>query len=86
MTEPTEPERRASEALRGIARAIDAALTEAAGQRMGFMLFVFEFDRQGAASYISNGAREECLAAMKELIHRWEHPDGTDEDPCHWRP
>jgi len=86
MNEPTEPARRASEALRRIGQVLDGALSEAAGKRMGFMLVTFEFGRQGIASYISNGERKDCVASMKELIDRWEHPDGTDEDPCHWRP
>lgn len=38
----------------------------------GFALLVFDFGDKGRMNYISNGTREDMIAAMKEFIARSE--------------
>ncbi len=66
---PTKQE----EKLRGIANALDEILEhQIYGQRMGFFLSVFEFNKEGSADYISNAEREDAIKALRETADRLE--------------
>lgn len=53
--------------------AIDDVLKEKCHKRMGFALFVFEFNEPGITNYISNAERESMIEALKETIERLEN-------------
>ena len=44
------------------------------GSKFGFALMVYELNKpmDGGVNYVGNGAREDVLVAMKEVVARWE--------------
>ena len=55
------------EELKGIARALEDILPKMYGERMGFLLIVFPFGGgERTVDYISNGARENMIKALRE--------------------
>lgn len=56
--------------LQGIARDLDKAIEDAAGERVAFTLLVFT---EGRASYISTAAREDSVREIKNLLTLWGH-------------
>ncbi len=52
---------------RDLAPRLDLGLTAAHGQRLGFMLFVFDFGEKGELAYISNAQREDLHAVVEQL-------------------
>ena len=63
-----------SKNLKKIAKDLDDAIEDAAGERVGFTLIVYTEDR---ASYVSTINREDSIREMKNLIEFWgkEMPD-----------
>jgi hypothetical protein len=49
-----------------VARALDAALKEDAGERVGFVLLLFDFEPGGWFTYGSNGTRADVVRLLKE--------------------
>lgn len=41
--------------------------------RMGFALFVFEFDKPGISNYISNADRDSMIKALEETLERFKN-------------
>lgn len=70
--------RKVSERMQRLAAVVDGAVTETAGQKMGWSLIVFT---EGRAQYISNCSRPEVVTAMKELITAWDA--GLPDIPAH---
>ena len=63
------------EMMNGLAEGIDDVLNgDARPKKIGFALFMFEFDKVDAnrVNYISNGKREEMLVAVREWLARAE--------------
>ena len=67
-----------SYSLQGIAQGLDDAITEIAGEQVGFALVVFTPDR---AQYVSNCDRSEVVAGLKELLTLWD--EGMPDIPAH---
>lgn len=65
-------ERRVRHLLPELAKVIDNALECATGERRGFLLLTFPFDRPGTAQYVSNAERESATKAMKRHVEIWE--------------
>jgi hypothetical protein len=55
--------------LQGIARDLDKAITNSAGERFAFALLVFT---PGRASYVSTASREDSVRELKRLLACWE--------------
>jgi hypothetical protein len=75
MTEPVSDKYRAE--MTATAQALDELFNgDAKGKdrKVAFMLLVSEFGKidGGRVNYISNGARADCHAMLKELLARWE--------------
>lgn len=68
MADPT------TDFMQSLARTVDALLTSASGQRLGFALLVFDLDGQEGSrtNYVGNCDRKDMLAALKEVVARWE--------------
>lgn len=60
------------EQMRGIGKALDQVLLDLHGERMGFVITVFEFGAPGIGNYISNCRREDAIEALRELADRLE--------------
>lgn len=69
---------RVSERLQAIAKALDGALEDVAGERVAFTLIVFT---EGRASYISTAARADSVREIKHLLGLWEQ--GMPDVPAH---
>lgn len=70
---PIDPRHRAI--MNALASAIDQTLNgENPKKKLGFVMLVAEFGQidNGRVNYISNGAREDMIAMMKEFIARAE--------------
>ena len=67
-----------SQNMEKIAKDLDTAIEEAAGQRVAFALFVFTPNR---ASYISTAKRQEVITEIKKLLSYWEQ--GMPDIPAH---
>lgn len=65
-------------ALPDIAKALDAVIAEAAGERVGFTLLVFT---EGRASYISTVKREDSVREIRNLLEIWDK--GMPDIPAH---
>ncbi len=50
-----------------LAPQLDAGLARAHGERLGFMVFVFDFGEQGELAYISNAQLEDLKAVVDQL-------------------
>lgn len=59
-----------SRSLQDIARDLDKAIENAAGERVAFTLMVFT---EGRASYISTAPRDFSVAEIKNLLTLWGH-------------
>ena len=59
------------EKMAGLAEKVDAEITELAGERMGFALFVFEFGNRDSKRmrWISNANRNDMIAALREFLN-----------------
>lgn len=60
-----------SRALPRIAKLIDREINRATGKKMPFSLYTWGGNR---AQYVSNTAREDAKAAMRECLDRWDEP------------
>ncbi len=69
---------RLSKRLQAIARALDEAIKDAAGERVAFTLLVYT---PGRASYISTANRDESVREIKHLLSLWEQ--GMPDVPAH---
>ena len=60
--------------MQGLARTVDALMKGATDQRLGFALLVFDLDGQKGSrtNYVGNCDRADMLAALKEVVARWE--------------
>lgn len=67
-----------SEALHGIAHALDQSIERAAGEPVAFTLLVFT---EGRASYVSTASREESVREIKHLLDLWGQ--GMPDVPAH---
>jgi hypothetical protein len=78
MSRPVDPQRLhgMEQTARDIGRIIGDAINQA-GTGMGFMLLLFSFEGP-EATYISNGARDDMVKALRELLERFE--DGTADE------
>lgn len=73
MADPIQAQYRAQ--MNAIAQVLDETFNPApAVQRVGFVLLTFEFGKTegGRVNYISNGERQDTIAAMKEWLARAE--------------
>lgn len=50
-----------------LAPQLDEGLARAHGDRLGFMVFVFDFGEHGELAYISNAQREDLKAVVEQL-------------------
>lgn len=70
---------RVSEALQGVAHGLDERLTEIAGERVTFSLFVWT---EGRANYISNAAdRDQVAGVLRKMLEGWDA--GMPDIPAH---
>ena len=53
---------------RTLGHAVDDVGKEQFGKKMGFVIFVFEFGDSKLSTYLSNGHREDCVKALRELL------------------
>lgn len=67
---PSADEIAVSEILCEVGELIELALTEAAGQRYGFALFVFPFHRAGNGSFITNGEHVAVAKSVRKCLNR----------------
>lgn len=74
-------DRKASQALQSIASVVDYMLKDAAGQELGFCIFVFPAESDSRASYIGNCAREETAEAIQKCLDHWR--DGMPDIAAH---
>lgn len=68
---PTAADVKVSQSLQGVAAGLEECLQEIAGERYGFALFVFPFDRMAHGSYVSNAEAagvEEVLRVLHERV------------------
>lgn len=61
-----------SRLLQALAAEINEILESATGEPTGFSLLVFQKEDNGTTNYVSNCAREEVAAAMRDLLKTWE--------------
>lgn len=70
--------------MQGIAEALDSCLAEFAGERVGFLLITFPFNRTGrCGNYVSNAQRAGMETALRELLDEWTQ--GAPDVPLHQR-
>lgn len=59
-----------------LARILDHGFNPDGKKKVGFALLTYKFSENikgtGSVNYIGNGRREDVLAALKELVARWE--------------
>lgn len=67
-----------SRGLQQIARDLDKAIENTAGERVAFTLLVFT---EGRASYISTASRPESVREIQHLLELWGH--GQPDVPAH---
>lgn len=72
---------RLSVSLQGIASQIDDALTDAAGERVNWVLIVNADD---VSQYVSNADRKSGTALLESLLARWKA--GRADIPAHMNP
>lgn len=63
------------EAMTYLAGLLDGAISKAAeenGKRLGFALFIFEFDPGKSMFYVANAQRGDVAASMREWLARVE--------------
>ena len=77
----TGADSRASEALQQVAEVVDRMLTDAAGEKIGFSLFIFPVQSHSRASYIGNCDRKEIADAVQKCLDHWR--DGMPDIPAH---
>lgn len=58
------------EGARTVARMIDQTLEAHTGERVGFMLFAFNFGPRGFTTYISNSKRDDMRRAVTEWLEK----------------
>lgn len=73
------PRKDLEHSARGIAGGMDRALAEKHGERVGFVLMLFDFGDRGTLTYISNAQRADMISAVKEWLARQEA--GLASDP-----
>lgn len=74
-------ETKVSQLGQNIAQGLDEALENLCGERMGFVLMVFPFDREGQCNYMANIDRADGVREIKTLLERWE--TGQPDIPLH---
>ena len=72
---------RLSVSLQGIASQIEDALTDAAGERVGWVLMVNADD---VTQYVSNCGRQDGVGLIESLLARWKA--GRADIPAHMNP
>lgn len=76
MTTNAEKAQQTEGKTQDVAAAIDTWIEEIYGQRMGFALLVFKFNKPETCNYVSNGKRAQMIEALKEAAKRLElHQD-----------
>ena len=60
--------------MSSLAEALDQLLTDHFG-RLGFALFVFEFNRPGVGNYVSNAERKDMISMLRETADRLENKE-----------
>lgn len=70
-----------SERLQALAGGIEDVLAELAGEKTGFFLMTFPFDRPGIINFISNAERDVCIDLMRKQLARMEA--GMPDIPAH---
>jgi hypothetical protein len=73
-----ETSRRISEAMQGLARGIDEAIEEIAGERVAFTLIIYS---EKVGSYISTASREDNIEQFALLTEQWAN--GVPDVPAH---
>lgn len=63
---------------RVLAPMLDQGLASEHGERVGFVLMVFDFGDKGNLAYISNSQREDVISTLKEITARLEAGLVTD--------
>jgi len=58
------------ELLRPIAEIINMGLQQKAGERVGFVLLLFDFEQNGWFTYASNGNRADVVRLLKEAVDK----------------
>jgi hypothetical protein len=64
--------------MQDIARLLDSAIEQVAGERIAFTLMIFT---EGRASYISTAKRDDSVREIKTLLSHWEQ--GMPDVPAH---
>lgn len=77
----SQADRNISKALQPIAESLDELLQEIGGQRMSFMLVVFQSEDNSRSNYVSNCTREDVVGAIKSLLEQWG--DGLPDVASH---
>lgn len=67
------------DSARLLAPHLDKALAEAHGERIGFVVFLFDFGSDGSLAYISNAQRPDMIKAVEEWLARQK--SGLESDP-----
>jgi hypothetical protein len=75
--QPTAQDVAVSANLQALAGGLEDVLTEIAGERYGFALFVFPFGKLGHGSYVSNCDRADVLRSVREVLDRIEKDQPT---------
>jgi hypothetical protein len=66
------------ENIRRQANDLAKRLQSALPNNIGFALLLFDFGPGGTMSYISNGNREDMMAALRELLDNMEKDNGIN--------
>lgn len=70
-----------SQAMPGLAKALDESIENLSGEQRGFLLVVFNSESDGHMNYVSNCNRNQVMNALKSLITKWEA--GELDTPIH---
>jgi hypothetical protein len=55
-----------------IGKVIQGAVNDAAGPKVGYALYLFDFGGKGSIAYASNANRADMIVAMRELLIKLE--------------
>lgn len=79
---PVKSDAERSMLLHGIADGLEDALREIFGERSGFILVTFPFDRERTeVQYTANCERADGTMILRQLLSRWE--SGLPDVPFH---
>lgn len=65
-TDVVHPER-----MKEMIEVLEGNLKSITGEKKGVVLLVFDFGPGGNLQYISNGNRQDVMAALRELLAKW---------------